>query len=484
MLSLFLSYVSIEIILSEKQTQTFIPMEPTGNSADSSDRKTGKKIVASSATVKPNGKSIASSAIVKTDVSSTVPVKPNVATALSSTHADQVMLFRDVSFGPREAELRFRLIHFWEARNPLTNGRVEQKVTVATNINPKLVGELVTTRLVSVGRYCNEDSKMIDVYEYREKGTLKDHRNDSDNPRLSWRQKLEICAKGLHYLHTGSARATIHFAIEALDPNHKLGTGTTRSKINLNRKTTSYHQTVPSLFLSYVSIEIILSEKQTQTFIPMEPTGNSADSSDRKTGKKIIASSATVKPNGKSIASSAIVKTDVSSTVPVKPNVATALSSTHADQVMLFRDVSFGPREAELRFRLIHFWEARNPLTNGRTLRFEKPAKGALLHCTLYAFNIVIGYCNEDSKMIDVYEYREKGTLKDHRNDSDNPRLSWRQKLEICAKGLHYLHTGSARATIHFAIEALDPNHKLGTGTTRSKINLNRKTTSYHQTVP
>ncbi|CAF2312887.1 unnamed protein product [Brassica napus] len=100
----------------------------------------------------------------------------------------------------------------------------------------------------------------------------------------------------------------------------------------------------------------------------MEPTGNSADSSDRKTGKKIIASSATVKPNGKSIASSAIVKTDVSSTVPVKPNVATALSSTHADQVMLFRDVSFA-HEAELRFRLIHFWEARNPLTNGRRLR-------------------------------------------------------------------------------------------------------------------
>ena len=126
-----------------------------------------------------------------------------------------------------------------------------------------------------------------------------------------------------------------------------------------------------SLFLSYVSIKIILSGKKTQTFIPMEPTGNSADSSDRKTGKKIVASSATVKPNGKSIASSAIVKTDVSSTVPVKPNVATALSSAHADQVMLFRDVSFGPREAELRFRLIHFWEARNPLTNGRTFERE-----------------------------------------------------------------------------------------------------------------
>ncbi|WZZ30961.1 hypothetical protein YC2023_014362 [Brassica napus] len=101
-------------------------MEPTGDTPDSNDRKTGKKIVASSATVKPNGKSIASSAIVKTAVSSTIPVKPNVATALSSAHADQVMFFRDVSFGPREVDLRFRLIHFWEARNPLTKALIGQ----------------------------------------------------------------------------------------------------------------------------------------------------------------------------------------------------------------------------------------------------------------------------------------------------------------------------------------------------------------------
>ncbi|CAF2044106.1 unnamed protein product [Brassica napus] len=95
---------------------------------------------------------------------------------------------------------------------------VEPKVAVATNINPKLVGgthfffdhESVASQSY-LTKYCNEDIKMINVYEYREKGTLKDHRNDSDNPRLSWRQKLEICAKGLHYLHTGSARATIHF---------------------------------------------------------------------------------------------------------------------------------------------------------------------------------------------------------------------------------------------------------------------------------
>uniref|UniRef100_A0A0D3DQ12 Replication factor A C-terminal domain-containing protein n=1 Tax=Brassica oleracea var. oleracea TaxID=109376 RepID=A0A0D3DQ12_BRAOL len=98
----------------------------------------------------------------------------------------------------------------------------------------------------------------------------------------------------------------------------------------------------------------------------MEPTGNSTVSSDRKPIKKTVASSTTAKPNGKSTTSSAIVmkpneKTDVSSANPMNPNAITALPSAHGDQVMLFRDVSLGPREAELMFRLIHFWEARNP---------------------------------------------------------------------------------------------------------------------------
>ncbi|KAF3513690.1 hypothetical protein F2Q69_00000006 [Brassica cretica] len=108
-------------------------MEPKGNSPVSSDRKTNKKTVASSATAKPHGKSTASSAIVmkpnsKTAVSSAIPKKPKAATALSSAHGDQVMFFRDVSLGPHEAELRFCLIHFWEARNPNTKTLIRQEM--------------------------------------------------------------------------------------------------------------------------------------------------------------------------------------------------------------------------------------------------------------------------------------------------------------------------------------------------------------------
>ncbi|WZZ39373.1 hypothetical protein YC2023_102163 [Brassica napus] len=66
-----------------------------------------------------------------------------------------------------------------------------------------------------------------------------------------------------------------------------------------------------------------------------------------ETKPKSIATSVTVmKPNEKAA---------VSSSNPMNPEAANALSPTRADQVMLFRDVSPGPREAGLRFRLIHF---------------------------------------------------------------------------------------------------------------------------------
>jgi serine/threonine protein kinase len=72
--------------------------------------------------------------------------------------------------------------------------------------------------LVSLKGYCEEESEMILVYEYVEKGTLRDHLYDlKENPKrsskLSWKQRLEICigsAKGLHYLHTSSTGGIIH----------------------------------------------------------------------------------------------------------------------------------------------------------------------------------------------------------------------------------------------------------------------------------
>ncbi|KAH0901902.1 hypothetical protein HID58_041405 [Brassica napus] len=91
--------------------------KPIGTTGDSPGVPTGV-----SNSKKPNGPIVERA---KTGVSSGVKGKAPVSSdvrgkAIVSANVVEVMFFKDVKFGPHESEVRFRLIHFWEARNVLT----------------------------------------------------------------------------------------------------------------------------------------------------------------------------------------------------------------------------------------------------------------------------------------------------------------------------------------------------------------------------
>ncbi|CAF1933201.1 unnamed protein product [Brassica napus] len=73
-------------------------------------------------------------------------MKPHGKSIVSSDNDEKVVFFKDLSLGPHEAQLRFRLIHFWEAWNSLKKTLIGMEML--------LIDEhvIVISRFISPGR--------------------------------------------------------------------------------------------------------------------------------------------------------------------------------------------------------------------------------------------------------------------------------------------------------------------------------------------
>ncbi|CDY32182.1 BnaCnng06910D [Brassica napus] len=100
----------------------------------------GKAVVSSAEPIRRTGGSRANAVS-----GELIPKKSNRKAVVSSS--DEVLFFKDVKFGPQEGEIRFRLIHFWEARNAHTKILIGLEMILIDGQGTVIQGFIPPTRI-------------------------------------------------------------------------------------------------------------------------------------------------------------------------------------------------------------------------------------------------------------------------------------------------------------------------------------------------
>ncbi|KAF2568322.1 hypothetical protein F2Q68_00027826 [Brassica cretica] len=373
--------------------------------------------------IKSHGKTGASSGPIL-GVRGRTSVSPvNKGKSIVSDDVGEVITFKDVTFGPHQDEVRFRLIHFWEAWN------VQMKVLIGIEMLLIDEKESVIQGFIPYGRIETYLPHMKAGCTYRfnkffgsKSKTIYRVAYPDVTISFSWNFALTSLEESsirfpedrirIHGFREFDAASDLRGDLYDYIGHIKLVNGKVPSDgllldeaaIVVSRRVELHVQTHESK--TVLSFQVLLAMKFSGVSDSVKTNGEAAtpSNSDKPVSQTGVSSGDDnpMKSKGATTVSKSptkpVIKTGISSGVdnPVKSKGATAVSkspikshgkagassgpilgvrgrtsvspvdkgksivSDDVGEVITFKDVIFGPHQDEVRFRLIHFWEAWN----------------------------------------------------------------------------------------------------------------------------
>ncbi|CDY69220.1 BnaAnng29700D [Brassica napus] len=120
-------------------------------------------------------------------------MKPHGKSIMSSDADKKIVFFKDLSLGPNEAQLRFRLIHFWEAWNPLKKTLIGMEMLLIDEQGTVIQGFISPGRIQTYMPDMKRGSvyKLNNFYGSRNKSVFRvaDH---TVSVSFSWNSELKV----------------------------------------------------------------------------------------------------------------------------------------------------------------------------------------------------------------------------------------------------------------------------------------------------